>query len=45
MRSGGVETQNRGEKQGLGLVRRNKPLFEAQEVLVLLAQLAHGHLG
>jgi len=41
LRSGGVETQNRGDKQGLGLSRRNKQLFEAQEMLVLLAQLAH----
>jgi hypothetical protein len=40
-RSGGVETQNRGDKQGLGLARRNKQRFAAQEVLVLLAQLAH----
>jgi len=41
LRSGGVETQNRGDKQGLGLSRRNKHLFEAQEMLVLLAQIAH----
>ncbi len=41
LRSGGVETQNRGDKQGLGLSRRNKQLFEAQEMLVLLAQIAH----
>lgn len=41
LRSDGVETQNRGDKQGLGLSRRNKQLFEAQEMLVLLAQLAH----
>jgi hypothetical protein len=41
LRSGGVETQNRGDKQGLGLSRRNKHLFEAQEMLVLLAQVAH----
>ena len=32
---------NRGDKQGLGLSRRNKHLFEAQEMLVLLAQMAH----
>jgi hypothetical protein len=41
LRSGGVETQNRGDKQGLGLSRRNKHRFEAQEMLVLLAQIAH----
>jgi hypothetical protein len=40
-RGGGVETQNRGDKQGLGLARRNKHKFAAQEMLVLLAQLAH----
>lgn len=40
-RSGGVETQNKGDKQGLGLARRNKHRFAAQEMLVLLAQLAH----
>jgi hypothetical protein len=40
-RGGGVETQNRGDKQGLGLTRRNKRRFAAQEMLVLLAQLAH----
>ncbi len=38
---GGVETQNKGDKQGLGLSRRNKHSFAAQEILVLLAQLAH----
>lgn len=41
LRSGGVETQNRGDKQGLGLSRRNKHLFQAQHMLVLLAQIAH----
>jgi hypothetical protein len=40
-RGGGVETQNKGDKQGLGLTRRNKQRFAAQEMLVLLAQLAH----
>ena len=40
-RSGGLETQNRGDKQGLGLSHRNKHRFSAQEILVLLAQLAH----
>jgi hypothetical protein len=41
LRSGGLETQNKGDKQGLGLSRRNKHRFAAQEMLVLLAQLAH----
>jgi len=40
-RDGGLETQNRGDKQGLGLSQRNKRSFAAQEMLVLLAQLAH----
>jgi hypothetical protein len=40
-RCGGVETQNRNDKQGLGLTRRNKRSCVAQEMLVLLAQLAH----
>jgi len=40
-RGGGVETQFKNDKQGLGLHRRNKKSFTAQEILVLLAQLAH----
>ena len=40
-RGGGVETQFKNSKQGLGLHRRNKKSFTAQEMLVLLAQLAH----
>jgi hypothetical protein len=40
-RGGGIETQNRGDKQGLCLTHRNKRKFVAQEMLVLLAQLAH----
>jgi hypothetical protein len=40
-RGGGVETQNKGDKQGLGLSHRNKHTFAAQEMLVLLGQLAH----
>ena len=43
-RGGGVETQNKGDKQGLSLSRRNKHRFAAQEMLVLLAQLAHNLL-
>lgn len=41
LRGGGVETQNKGDKQGLGLSHRNKQAFAAQEMLVLLGQLAH----
>lgn len=40
-RGGGAETQNKGDKQGLHLAHRNKHSFVAQEMLVLLAQLAH----
>lgn len=40
-RSGGLETHNKSDKQGLWLGRRNKRKFAAQEMLVLLAQLAH----
>ena len=43
-RGGGAETQNRGDKQGLHLTHRNKHRFVAQEMLVLLAQLAHNLL-
>ena len=41
LRNGGIETSNKGSKQGLGLTKRNKHLFSAQEMLVLLAQLAY----
>jgi hypothetical protein len=43
-RSGGIETHNRGDKQGLGLSKRNKRSALAQEMLILLAQLAHNLL-
>jgi hypothetical protein len=43
-RGGGVETQNRGDKQGLGLSHRNMHRFAAQEMLVLLGQLAHDEI-
>jgi hypothetical protein len=43
-RGGGAETQNKGDKQGLQLAHRNKHSFVAQEMLVLLAQLAHNLL-
>jgi DDE family transposase len=41
LRDGALETENRGDKQGLGLSHRNKHSFAAQEMLVLLAELAH----
>jgi len=44
LRSGGIETSNRGSKEGLGLTKRNKRRFAAQEMLVLLAQLAYNLL-
>ena len=43
-RDGGLETPNRADKQGLGLNHRNKQRFPAQEMLILLAQLAHNFL-
>ena len=43
-RGGGAETQNKGDKHGLHLAHRNKHSFVAQEMLVLLAQLAHNLL-
>lgn len=41
LRGGGVETQIKGDKQGLGIHKRNKKRFEAQQVLVQLNTLAH----
>ncbi len=41
LRGGAAETVFKGSKQGLGLTKRNKRLFSAQEMLVLLAQLAY----
>lgn len=41
LRGGGLETANRCDKQGLGLSRRGKHAFAAQEMLILLTQLAH----
>jgi hypothetical protein len=40
-RGGGVETQVKGDRQGLGLSKRNKKKFTAQQILVLLGSLAH----
>ena len=41
LRSGGAETTIKGSKGGLGITKRNKRKFVAQEMLVLLAQLAY----
>ena len=41
LRSGGVETSLKNSKQGLGLNKRNKKRFNAQHMLLLLAQLAY----
>ena len=43
-RGGGAETQFKADKQGLFLSKRTKRPFAAQEMLVLLAQLAHNVL-
>ena len=41
LRGGGVETSYKNSKQGIGLNKRNKKSFHAQEMLILLAQLAY----
>ena len=43
-RGGGVETTFKQDKQGLGLTKRNKKRFEAQQVVVALGMLAHNVL-
>jgi hypothetical protein len=43
-RGGGAETQFKADKQGLFLAKRTKRAFVAQEMLILLAQLAHNVL-
>jgi len=45
LRAGGVETSYKNSKQGIGLLKRNKKCFQAQELLVLLAQLAYNITG
>jgi hypothetical protein len=40
-RGGGVETSLKGDKQGLGLSKRNKKRFEAQQMVMMLSTLAH----
>src|SRR5262245_64596802 len=39
-RGGGVETALRDDKQGLGLTKRNKKRFEAQQLLMMLGTVA-----
>ena len=43
-RGGACETANKGDQQGLGLTKRNKHRFEAQQVLMLVGTLAHNVL-
>ena len=43
-RGGGVETTFKEDKQGLGLTKRNKKRFEAQQIVVALGTLAHNIL-
>jgi hypothetical protein len=43
-RGGGVETSVKEDKQGLGITKRNKKRFEAQQMLVQLGALAHNVL-
>lgn len=40
-RGGGVETSFKGDKQGLGLSKRRKKRFEAQQMVMFLGSLAH----
>jgi DDE family transposase len=43
-RGGGVETAFKDDKQGLGITKRNKKRFEAQQIVMLLNALAHNVL-
>ena len=43
-RGGGVETAIKGDKQGLGMTKRNKKRFEAQQMVTQLHALAHNTL-
>lgn len=40
-RGGGIESSFRNSKQGLAITKRNKKSFHAQEMLILLAELAY----
>jgi hypothetical protein len=43
-RGGGVETAFKDDKQGLGITKRNKKRFEAQQMVMMLNTLAHNVL-
>jgi hypothetical protein len=43
-RGGGVETSLKADKQGLGLNKRNKKRFQAQQMVMMLSTLAHNSL-
>jgi hypothetical protein len=43
-RSGGIETAFKEDKQGLGMTKRNKKRFAAQQMVMLLGSLAHNIL-
>jgi hypothetical protein len=43
-RGGGIETSIKQDKQGLGLAKRQKRRFEAQQIVTLLSTLAHNVL-
>jgi hypothetical protein len=43
-RGGGIETAIKDDKQGLGITKRNKKRFEAQQMVMLLNMLAHNVL-
>ena len=43
-RGGGIETANKDDKQGIGLGKRNKKRFEAQQMVLWLGTLAHNIL-
>jgi hypothetical protein len=45
LRGGGVETSYKNSKHGVGLLKRNQKCFHAQEILILLAQLAYNITG
>lgn len=45
LRGGGVETQFKNDKQGIGLTKRRKRKAEAQRMIMLLSTLAHNVLA
>lgn len=45
LRGGAVEIAIKGSKQGLAITKRNKKSFQAQEMLLLLGQLAYNLTG